>query len=85
MARDNSLLDKRNKEIRAAYNRLIAEEVITMYRGRRVAMKLNYAQVMTMLGEMFFLSPRTIEPIVTALAPKMVELKSAPVAQAPAV
>ncbi|MDJ0363585.1 hypothetical protein QMK33_00355 [Hymenobacter sp. H14-R3] len=76
MARDNSLLIKRNKEIRAAYNRLTAEEVIAVFKGRRVAMKLNYEQIMTMLGNMFFLSPRTIEPIITATAPKMAAITS---------
>jgi hypothetical protein len=76
MARDNTLLLKRNKEIRAAYNRLTAEEVIAVYRGRRVAMRLNYEQVMTMLGCMFYLSPRTIEPIITATAPKMADIKT---------
>jgi hypothetical protein len=78
MARDNTLLTLRNQEIRAAYNRLIAEEVIAVYRGRRVAMRLNYEQVMTMLGRMFYLSPRTIEPIITATAPKMADIKTEP-------
>ncbi len=77
MARDTSLLTKRNTEIRAAYNRLISEEVIIVYRGRRVATRLNYSQVMTTLGNMFFLSPRTIEPIITATAPKLAPIQSA--------
>lgn len=84
MARDNTLLIKRNKEIRAAYNRLIAEEVIAVYKSRRVPMRLNYQQVITMLGEMFFLSPRTIEPIITATAPKMAPITSKPTSTAQA-
>ncbi len=78
MARDTEELLRRNKDIRAAYNRLVSEEIATMFQGRRVYMKLNYAQVMTMLGSMFYLSPRTIEPIITATAPKMAPLITAP-------
>ena len=74
MARDCEELLRRNKDIRAAYNRLVCEEVPVVIQGRRVYMRLNYQQVMTALGNMFYLSPRTIEPIITATAPKLAAL-----------
>ena len=77
MPRDSALVEARNKDIRKAYDRLIAEESIVMCKGIKVAVKLNYQQVISVLGTMFYLSPRTVEPIVTAYAPKMATITTA--------
>lgn len=82
MPRDSSLVAARNKDIRKAYERLIAEESIVMCKGIKVAVRLNYQQVITVLGTMFYLSPRTVEPIVTAYAPQMAPITTGQ--QAPA-
>lgn len=74
MPRDLSLISTRNKDIRKAYERLIAEESIVVCKGIKVSVRLNYQQVITVLGTLFYLSPRTVEPIVTAEAPKMAPL-----------
>lgn len=84
MPRDLCLISARNKDIRKAYERLIAEESIVSFKGTKVSVRLNYQQVITVLGTMFYLSPRTVEPIVTAEAPKMAPLitSSQPTSQA---
>lgn len=77
MPRDSSLVAARNKDIRKAYERLIAEESIVVCKGIKVSVRLNYQQVITVLGTLFYLSPRTVEPIVTAYATKMAPILTA--------
>ncbi|WP_400192801.1 hypothetical protein [Hymenobacter sp. B81] len=71
MARDTALLTARNKKLRADYNRLVAEESVVKYKGERVLIKLTYAQVLKMLSVTYHISPRTIEGVLAATAPKM--------------
>lgn len=74
MARDLRLLGERNKEIRAAYNKLKCEEQLVSYRGKRVAIRLSYHQILQLLSETYFLSTRRIEDVLSATAPKMAPL-----------
>ena len=82
MSRETSLSlarnkDIRNKDIRKAYDRLMAEESVVTCKGIKVVIKLNYQQAISVLAKMFYLSPRTVEPIITAYGPKMAPLTTA--------
>lgn len=78
MPRDADLITKRNTAIRAAYDRLISEEVqVVLKGGQKVFIRVNYNQVMTLLAQLFFLSPRTLEPIITATSPVPTPIKTA--------
>ncbi len=77
MPRDVELITKRNTAIRTAYDRLISEEVpVVLKGGHKLFIRLGYNQVLTVLAEMFFLSPRTLEPIITAASPVPVPIKT---------
>ncbi|MEJ7658461.1 MAG: hypothetical protein WKG07_01960 [Hymenobacter sp.] len=76
MARDTELIAKRNVKIYAAYNRLTAEEVPCSISGQKVFIRLSYQQIMNALGAMFFLSARSVEPIITAMTPRKADIKT---------
>ncbi|MBD2769717.1 hypothetical protein IC235_17645 [Hymenobacter sp. BT664] len=66
-------MNDRNKEIRAAYNRLKCEEQIVTHRGRRIAIRLSYSQILQVLSKTYFISTRRVEYVLgqteTHLAP----------------
>ncbi len=70
MPRDPGLIASRNAKIYAAYTRLISQDVSVTFAGRRVPVRLQYVQVIKVIGATFDLSPRTVEPIITATAAK---------------
>lgn len=69
MPRDTELATKRNAEIYADYNRLTAQETVVLISGKKYYIHLTYQQIMNLLGAMYYLSPRTIEPIITTMTP----------------
>jgi hypothetical protein len=78
MARDKNLLDTRNKEIRAAYNRLKSEEQIVSYGGRKIAIRLSYQQVLLLLSQTYFISTRRVEYVIGLTEPVMAPIISKP-------
>ncbi len=61
----------RDKEIRAAYNRLKCEEQLMPYAGRKVAIRLSYSQCLVLLSQKYHLSTRRVEYIIGQTEPQM--------------
>jgi hypothetical protein len=76
MARDKELLNDRNKEIRAAYNRLKCEEQIVSYGGRKIAIRLSYQQILQLISKTYFISTRRVEYVIGNTEPIMAPIKS---------
>jgi hypothetical protein len=70
VARLGNLAD-RDKEIRAAYNRLRCEEQLMPYAGRKVAIRLSYQQCLILLSKKYYLSTRRVEYIIGQTEPQM--------------
>jgi hypothetical protein len=81
MAYDKTLLNERNRRIRADYNRLKAEEIIITNRGEKAAIKLTYRQILQTLEHTHCISVRRLEAIVAATEPVMVPITTAPTTQ----
>jgi hypothetical protein len=84
MARDLSKLDDRNKDIRAAYNKLKCEEQIIKLGDKRVAIHLTYSQILEVLATKFYLSTKRVEYILSVTAPQMAPLQHTQTLQATA-
>jgi hypothetical protein len=68
------ILKERDDLMRKAYNKLKCEEQIVNFQGRRIAIKLNYGQVVGILAKTYFLSARRVEFILGQTEPKMAPL-----------
>jgi hypothetical protein len=77
MPRDARLLDTRNKELLADYNRLKAEEQRFRLNGRVFYMRLTPTQIIQALSKLHHLSPRRVEVLVYAAKPKPAPLSAA--------
>ena len=76
VAARSTTLEGRNKEIRAAYNRLKCEEQIISYGGRRIAIRLSYQNVLEILSKTYFISKRRVEYVIGNTEPVMAPIKS---------
>lgn len=68
MPRNKELSETRDKQILADYRRLTSQEYPLVVHKVKIFVRLSYEQVMVVLGQSYFLSARTIEPIITRSA-----------------